>query len=171
MTFRNPPLAFVGLPLPPRSLIGMQEKLSLLGEREIARTVSGGAVLLQPDYGSLYAIELSNSGPGVWLPHQFRPGDVHRYHCQTWQTVSANASEQQVFLGRDPSYVHARDTETGDEVEIVWLSGRSVTLPARGRPTTIAYRMTITVMVADYQSSGSATGREQSWTLKMEEVY
>lgn len=165
-------LVFANKPVPPRCLIGMQEKLSIVGEHEIARTVNGRAVVLSPVYGTRYAFEVSNSGPGVLLPHQFAIGDLVTYYAQTWWTASLDHSQTQVVLPRNPLKVVARDTLSGVVLPFT-RAGRQVTVQklTAFHSATVHYRPVFDCIVADFQSSGSATGREQSWSIKLEERF
>ena len=162
---------FLDIPLPSRSLIGLQEKLSFVGEREVARTVNGRAVVLQPAYGSLYAVELSNSGPHVWLPDTFEIGQQLNFVSSVWQSVQLGPGQNEIVLARDAVEIAARDTLSPSDVVPITRNGeRAYTVPSRFSLTTVLYRMRLDVVVADFQSTGSATGREQSWTLKLEEL-
>lgn len=163
------------LDIPAKSIIGIQESWSFLGDNTIARTVNREAVAMKPVGHTLFGVRWSNSGDGVWNPNfdNLQFGFYRRVYTHDWQSAILIPGQTTLTLLRDavPGSVNLRFAATAEPVPAtVNVVGRNVTMSAAQNATvSVMYRYALECVVAGYTMDGSATGRDQGWTLDWEE--
>lgn len=173
-------LLFPDLHLPVRSMIGVTEEVTRIGEEEIGRSWNGRAIPLEPSY-TLYGISLSSSGKSGWTPavDNLRFGDQVTVHSGCWRT--ARIAPGQVFhqMIRPPVYgpdgeplVYLTDVSDPSVHSTVNVNAGFATF--QGAPAnrwrTLHYRPVFDcVVAATPKISNTFMGSESGWSLELEE--
>ena len=166
---------FADLPTSRRVPYGVTETQTLVGDIETRRTWNGRTRVLAPSWGAKYALQIAAEGDSVRLPpmNDLQPGKPLTVHSSVWWCARLPAGSTTAILLRDPvpGSVHARDADD-DRIELLeGVAGRIVTIMNRGRESMIWYRPVLHCLVSRFETSGSATGKSQGWTLEVEEEF
>lgn len=166
----------------PYSLRGIDEDHTVPAPPETRRTWNGRLIPLPRRHRQKLGIRLSNDGVRVRLPcaSMIEPGTRVDLVSSRWKTEGIPDGAFATTLLRDPGldegdhpYLHARLFD-GTPVDILRNGDTPprqvvVARPGNRLPVTVHYRPVIRCVLISLSFSGTPSGREQGWSMELEE--